>query len=240
MIRFFLLIVASLASVMGMSQNNSLPPVMRTQNTMDVLTNGMQVGQTIYGIPMPPREVNGDFYLDKKWNKTTLLIYENEHLLEGFLTRFDIESSNFEIKVNDGVRVLESKKVKSAIWIDSLSGKPHYFLNAKNYLINDTPLIGLLEVLSDGNYPLFKRVMTYMLKANYNVALAVGDKNDEIVRKEIYYFSEGNKLMEIKRKKELLGYFKDRSSDLESFISKNKLSVSKPDDLVTIFTYINK
>ena len=78
-----------------------------------------------------------------------------------------------------------------------------------------------------------------MLKANYNVALDVGSKDSEIVKKEVYYFSEANKLIEIKRKKDLLGYFKDRSNNMESFISKNKLSVSKERDLITIFKHIN-
>ena len=237
--RFLFFVVYSFC-ISGLAQSNSLPSVIRAKNTLyDLSKTGVSPNNILYGIPIESGILVGDFFIDKKWNRTTILMYEKERLLEGYLTRFDIKSSNLEIKLNDGVKVLQGRRIKSLVWIDSLTNAPRYFLNAKDYSLNNIELNGLLEVLIDGSYPLFKRVTTSVKKATYNVALDVGSKDEKIIKKEAYYFSEANKLIEVKRKKDLLEYFKSRSGDLELFISNNKLSVSKENDLLTIFRYIN-
>ena len=55
----------------------------------------------------------GDVYLDSHWNLSSLLLFENEKLINDYLVRYDIKNNEFEFRLKNGVKVLPGSKVKN-------------------------------------------------------------------------------------------------------------------------------
>lgn len=221
-------------------QNGTIPPIIRAQHTLDDISRGgVGTNTLLYGLPVQPGSLVGDFYLDNKWNKSSVLLYAGDKLLDGILTRFDLKSQQLEIKVDNGIKILEINRVKSLVWFDSQTNQPSYYVNAQDYIFNETKLTGLLEVMVDGQLPLLKFTAITIKKADYNVALDVGSKDDKILHKETLFFSVENNLHEIKSKKSLMSAFMDSQSKIDEFVRVNKLSYSKENDIKRIFEFYN-
>lgn len=229
--------ILTLICVSVYAQNSALPSIIRTQNTMDVLSRGgVGTNQVNYGIPIQMGGLIGDAYLNKTWNKSSILMYDVEKLAEGYPTRINLQEANLEIKASNGIRVLSLEKVKSLVWIDSITQHTHYFVNAREFSVQNNELSGLLEVLVDGNVALMKHTTAYIKKADYNVALNVGSREDKIIRKTKYYFLKDNQFNSIKSKKSLLQKF----PAMEAWLSENSFDLDNQRDLVSIFEKINQ
>ncbi|MFZ6011198.1 MAG: hypothetical protein ACOYXT_12700, partial [Bacteroidota bacterium] len=130
--------------------NSAIPTYIRASNTLDRLTSGLTASNILYGIPLPPGKIIGDTYLNKEWRKSTLMLYGNDKLIEGYLIRYDLFADEIEIKTPDGIRVLVGRKVKSFLQLDSATNLPSYFVNALDYKNEKgIPLSGFFEVLSE-------------------------------------------------------------------------------------------
>jgi len=220
----------------------AVPPNMRAEFTLNRLSEpvrGLSSSDLIYGIPMAPGNVIGDNYLDKKWNRANILLYQSERIVEGYSVKYDIKSDLLEIKTTLGIKVLEGKKIKSLVWVDSLTTQPHYFINGADYRYEDVKSSGLIEVIVDGELPLLKRVEINTKKPNYNAALDVGSRDMKIYLKEVFLYAANNELVKIRNKEDILKAAGDRSAEIESFIKVNKLNINKQPGLTRVFEFIN-
>ncbi|MBA4053157.1 MAG: hypothetical protein C0490_00440 [Marivirga sp.] len=219
-----------------------IPSNVRAVNTIERLTdsNGLGTNEMMYGIPLPEGKVIGDTYLSPEWKRSAILLYEGNKLLEGYPVRYDIKADELDVKTQSGVKVLSGRNVKSFIWIDSVLSEPNYFINAKEYKLDGVTLSGFFEVLVDGKSPLFKKMLVTIKKADYNVQLSIGSRDDKIIKNPEFYCAVGNKVTEIPAgKKKLLPMFNAVEGEMEKFIDENALSPKKEEDLVKIFTYYN-
>jgi len=243
MFRFILLILI-LYNVLSVSAQpgSVIPENVRAVNTIERLTdsNGLGTNEMMFGIPLPEGKVIGDTYLYKEWKRSVILLYDGNKLLEGFPIRYDIKADELDVKTVNGVKVLAGRNVKSFIWIDSARRDPYYFINAKEYKNEGIALTGFFEVLVDGKIPLFKKMNVTIKQADYNVQLSIGSRDDKILKKPTYYYARGLEAIEVPgNKKKFLTLFKDKTEEVEKYISANALSVKKEDDLIRIFTYYN-
>jgi hypothetical protein len=219
----------------------AIPAQMRAENTLDRLSskNSMSASDILYGVPLPPGSVIGDDYLDKKWNMSTILLYQSEAMIEGNYTRYDIKADLIEVKTNSGIKALDVRKIKNMLWLDSITAEPHYYVNAMEFRKNGTQLTGLLEVVVDGNTPLLKRTEIKVKEPTYVVALDVGSRDTKIYKKEIYFYAREKDLFELKNKSDLLEACGDRSVEMEAYIKTNKLNINKPAGLKRAFEFLN-
>lgn len=219
----------------------AIPTQMRAENTLDRLSDkgGLSNSDILYGVPMPPGNVIGDNYLDKKWNKANILLYQSEAVIEGYPVKYDVKSDLIEIKTNVGIKILDVKKVKNIVWVDSISSAPHYFVNAGEFKKEGVPSKGLVEVLVDGTLPLVKKTELFVKKPTYNAALDVGTRDTKIYPKETIYFVKDGEMLKVKGKKGVISAAGDRASEIESFIKSNKLNVNKEGDLIRVFEFLN-
>jgi len=224
----------------GLSQW-AIPTQMRAENTLDRLGDpgGLANSDLLYGVPLPPGKVIGDNYLDKKWNKATILLYQSETMIEGYPVKYDIKSNLIEITTSAGIKVLDVKKINSLVWIDSMTLFPRYFVNGSKYKIDGIPVAGLLEVLVDGTFPLLKKTELYVKQPNYNVALDVGSRDAKILQNEFFYYPREGQLTSVKTKKDILNVAEERAAEIDSFIKTNKLNVKKELDLIRVFEKLN-
>lgn len=202
----------------------------------------MKVGDIIQGMPSSDApEVLGDTYWDKHWAKSSLLLYKNDGLIEGFMTRYDIHKDEFEFLVQNDVKILKGTAVKNIVWLDSLTSLPRFMINAKGYTEEKVPLAGFIEVLVEGTTMLVKKVKLEVLKPDFNPALNVGSKDARILKKEFYYFNNGKELIRVKSKKSiepLYTLYNNDSKRVEAYIKKEGIKFNNENDLVKLFSYL--
>lgn len=240
--KYCILFIGSIASLNAFAQGSAIPSNVRAVNTIERLTdsNGLGNNEMLFGIPLPPGKVVGDTYLSTEWNKSVILLYENNKLIEGFPVRYDIQLDDLEVKGRSEVKVLEGRKVKSFMWMDSFRAEPYYFINARDFKEDGVPHAGFFEVLVDGEAPLFKKVSITVKKADYNVTLSMGSRDDKILKNSSYYLADGNVIAEIPgSKKKFLQLMKGKSNEVESYMDTNNLSIKKEEELVAICKYYN-
>jgi hypothetical protein len=233
-----LLTLCSIA--MAQPTTGVLPPNMRASIALDKLSS-MTPGDLIYGIPLPPKEVVGDSYLNEEWRSTTLMLYSSDVLIEGFPVKYDMLRDEFEIQSKSGIKVIDGKKVKSFIWIDQISNTADPFINAREFKNEEnTPLRGFFNVMVDGKMPLFKKTEAYIKKADYNASLDVGHRNDRILKREKLFYAVEGKVFEVpSAKKKFLLLFEEQQHEVNDFIKSNDLSLGNESHLKRVFEFYN-
>jgi hypothetical protein len=238
-----ILVLIVISLVIDAKAQWAIPPNMRAQNTLNRLSEpirGMSSADLLYGIPMEPGIVIGDNYLDKKWNTATILLYQSETMIEGYPVKYDVKNDLLEIQSRSGIKVLEVKKIKNLVWVDSITTQPHYFVNGAEYRYENSKLLGLLEVIVDGDTPLLKRSELNTKKPTYNAALDVGSKDTKIYFKDVFLYARGKDLYMIKNKEDVLKASGDHSAEVAAFIKENKINTNKQPGLKQVFEYLNK
>lgn len=200
------------------------------------------IGNTIYGIPPEPKSVEGNFYLDKKWNVASILLYREQTVLEGFRVRYNINSNMFELMEPDKnlVSVMPGLRIQNIVWMDSSYNVPRYFVNGMDFKEDGVPISGFFEVIVEGELPLMRRTIAVFKESNYNVALMVGDRNDQIIKRNVYYYLKGKDLYEVpKKRKDLFPIFGDKASEMMAFVEQNEIDLKKTGSIFQLFTYYN-
>jgi hypothetical protein len=218
----------------------AIPPQMRSQVAVEALSRGAtdQVGNVVYGLAAPAGQVIGDEYLDANWNVGNVMMRSGE-LFERYQVRYDLKNQSLEIQSMSGVKLIDSRMLRSVVWRDEL-GMTRYFVNAAEFKLEESPLIGILEVLIDGPVPLFRRHTLAVKQPDYNAALDVGSRDTKIFKKSSLFYSQGNVLTEVKGKKWPEALFGENAARMEGFIDVNNLSIKKDGDVIQIFEEYNK
>lgn len=220
-----------------------VPNNIRAMSTLERLHDTDRLWNTdiLYGIPLPEGKVIGDTYIDTNWRNGSILLYENEKLIEGYRVRYDIQSDELEVKAKNGIKVLKGTKIKSFVWADSITRAPAFFVNAKDFKTeDDVALTGFFQVLADGSFPLLKKTTIDIKKADYNIQFNVGSTDDKILKKTRFYAINKTQVIELpSSKKKLLLLFADDADAMEKFIKQNDLTTNKEEHLKLIFDHYN-
>ena len=218
----------------------AIPANMRASNTMTSISeSGVTAGGTLYGLPGSAGEVIGDYYLNKRWNKASILLYQSETMIEGYPVKYDIKNDLIEIRTSAGIKILDVRKIKNLAWIDSMAIAPQYFVNANEFKKGKKSYSGLMEVMVDGPLPLLKRTELDIREPNYVPALDVGSKDTKILQKSVILYSNSGELIEIKNKKDVLEASGDLSKEVDEYIKANKLNLNKDAGMKRTFEFIN-
>jgi hypothetical protein len=226
------------------AQTEALEKTIRATNIQELLRNRPNFvgGNMIYGIPDEPKRLLGNYYLDPKWNKATLMLYKEDKIIPDRLVRYNIASNQFEVIAPgaDEVTTIPGLRVQNLVWIDSVHQVPRYFVNGMDYKEEGVPVSGFYEVLVDGELPLVRRTVASVKRSNYNTALMVGNKNDEIKKKNIYYYVVDGEVMEVPRKrKQLIKVFEDKADEVQRFMEESQVNLKDNSGLYMVFSYYN-
>ncbi len=199
-------------------------------------------GNMFYGIPPEPKKVEGNFYLDKKWNLASILLYKDQQVLENYRVRYNINANQFELLEPETLQVttLQGLRVQNIVWLDSSYKVPRYFVNGMDFRDEGAPILGFFEVLVEGELPLMRRTLAVFKESNYNVALMVGNRNDQIVKRNVYYFLRGKDMFEVpKKRKEFFLIFGEKAAEMEAFAEENQIDLKAAGSIFQVFTYFN-
>ena len=222
----------------------ALQKTIRSANVSRLLTERPNFigGNMVYGIPPEPKRVEGNFYLDQKWNIASILLYRDQEILESFRVRYQINANQFELLDPETFQVttLQGYRVQNIVWMDSSYKVPRYFVNGMDFKEDGVPISGFFEVLIEGEIPLMRRTLAVFKESNYNVALMVGNRNDQIVKRNSYYYLIGKDLIPVpKKRKHFFPIFGEKATEVEQFFEENQLKISDPSAIFQVFTYYN-
>ena len=216
----------------------AIPPQTRSQIALEQLSTGNlnPMDNIVYGLPAPPGEVLGDVYIDPNWQMGNVMLTSGV-VLERYNLRYDLKSQMLEIQTSIAVKVLDYKQIKMVVM--QYPGKARFFVNAGDFRLEGVPLVGILEVMSDGQRPLLRRTTMHIKQPNYNAALDVGSRDATIYKKTDLFSAVGENLTEVKGKKGVLSALSDKEAEVESYIKQNSLGTKKDEDIARIFEYYN-
>jgi hypothetical protein len=221
--------------------NSAIPKNLRASNTLDNLfdANGLTTSDNLYGIPLESGRVVGNAYLNADWKRTTFVLYASDKMIEGYPSRYEIDQDQFEIKAADAVKVLNGKRVRSFVWVDSLSRIPHYFVNGKDFKNEEnTTLSGFFEVLAEGPYTLLEKSEVQVIEPTYKVQLDMGNRDQRIIKKRALFYAEKGIVKRLpSSRKKLLPLFGTHASEIEKFIKVNSLDLDNAMHLKVLFEH---
>ncbi len=205
-------------------------------NSLDVRTNP---GAFVAEIPVINDEPEGDVYIISDWSDGQIALYSGQ-VVEKYRLKFDIRSDEVLIQDGDKVRALKGFEVQSFHLTNPKSGNLMRFVNAQDYIYNDTRLVGFLQILCEGELTIYARPLIEIEEGNYIAALDVGDRSDSYVKKEELYVSHGAEITKIsKKKKETLPIFGDHQDKIANYLKENRLKLNRKEDLIQVCKFYN-
>ncbi len=226
------------------NQLGALQKTIRATNIAEMFVNRPNLlgGNAVYGIPPEPKRLIGNFYLDNKWNKASILLYKNREIVEGYFVRYNISTNIFEVRPEDSeeVSTIPGLRVQNIVWIDSEHRVPRYFVNGMDFKEDGSPILGFFEVLVDGEKPLLRRTKATIKESNYNQALMIGDRDDQILKRNTYYYIQDSEIIEIpKKKKKFFALFGGKSEEIKKFAGDNRVNLKDPSGMFVLFSQYN-
>jgi len=209
-------------------------------NTTDI---SVTPSSFLMGIEGAKGEVIGDYYLDSKWKKGTVIFYptvfkEKVDTAQGFLIRLDLKNNVLEFNTEYGIKGVPGKDIQQFAWQETEAATPIRFVNAKEF--GSTGKAFFLQVLAEGKLTLLLQQKLWIKEPTYNAALDVGSKNTEIKKDKVYYVFKNGKLEKFKPNQgNLLKIMQNRKSSMEKFLTNNKLDLDEPGDLAKVFEHYN-
>ena len=208
----------------------------RTEGMLDI-SNDMS-HTLVQQIPFNSIPTEGSYYYFDEWTEGQIELKSGSSI-NGFMLKYDIENNELSLKVRDQVKVLGGSKVKNFAILQK--NKPVNFVNASSFTLENSALIGFLEIIvSDEKYRLLSKTSLTVQAATYNVAIDMGTEKNKIIKVETFYLEKDDILNKInKNKKKSLALFGELSKTIEQYIKKNKLGFKKKEDLQSIIEYSN-
>jgi hypothetical protein len=198
---------------------------------------------------MKPKVIGNSFLRDD-WSTGTLYVTLNRKV-ESQPLKYDIENNLFLVKEgedrkyvkNDTFTVVNGVIVLAFEVQDPEKGTRRY-LNSTNsgFKRSGEPALGFLEILVDGDINLYMKTELSILKANFNMALNIGEKEDRVVKENVYYLrkKEQDELFQIsKNKKDNLTFFQEKQAEVNSYIKQQNLKFNREEDLIQLVKHYN-
>ena len=237
---FILLLLVQGATVFSQNTSGSTRSFMQNKYLLERMSNPemLVTGASVQTLPPAAPELIGDDLLNAHFQKATFLLNDSS-LLEGLPVKYYITRNEFDVKTKAGLRTLKGDRVKSFVWIDSLTKRPQIFINAREFKRSDgTPGTGFFQLITEGKVGLMKQTEVLFKEANYHVALNVGNLDHKLIKKIHFYYLFNNTFAPLPKKK-IESIFPDHQPEVQRFIKINTLDLAREDHLQALFEYYN-
>ena len=155
-----------------------------------------------------------------------------------FSARYNANLGQMQIKrKNDTIALSNSEDLTITFALDKKVYKTYSYTNKEGVSKQ-----GFLVVLKEtDSLAVLKEEIVKFYKRKSAVTSYDKEKPAEYKRlKDVYYYKLDNKVSPLPQKrKDFLKLFPQHSSELKDYIKKNKISLKKDEDLITLFEYIN-
>lgn len=180
------------------------------------------------------KKMVGTCYWDEQWRKSNILLVIDSILIGDVETRIDVRRNELEVKYKGEIKAIPSYRVHFVEFIDNND----VFITENVLKISKK---GFYRVMVDDKNILLCGSEIEIVKANYNVALGVGNKYDTTVKKDKFFvYSQNGKLIHIElSKSKIRKQFRDMPV-LYDYLIKNKINPKDKNQLVQFVDFINQ
>ncbi len=177
--------------------------------------------------------LDGSPYLSEDWQKGSILM-KNGDTIVSIPLRYNVFKDEMQFQNEDKAYAIGSPDSIKKLMLGDLS---FVYLG---YNEDKKLKKGFFEELSKGSACLLQHHYPVILPANYNVALNVGNKNDQLSLKKKFFLKKDNNVIEIDKKgKNFVSAFNLKGKDIQKYVKDNNLSFNKETDLIQITNFAN-
>ena len=180
--------------------------------------------------------IDGSPFLQKDFNLGKIIVSENK-VIDSIMLRYDVYHKEMQYKNEGKVYAIGTPENIKSISFD------HRTFVYLTYLEKGVVAKDYFEALKLGkSASLYRHYFITLTPANYNPAMDIGNKNDEIKLNEEFCMIYKDKFILIdKRGKSVLAQFTDGDlQKVKKFIKEKGISFKDENDLVVLDEYINK
>ncbi len=178
-------------------------------------------------------KILGSNYISEEWQLSDIMTTIDSIPINNVLIKIDVFNNVIEIKDADKIKILPANQTQYF----KLKEKNEYYITSNvlgNFILN-----GFSKVIFNGKITLLSNYSAKVKEAKYNEALAVGNRDDElIIVKNYYFFMKNNLLKTESTKKRLMKQFADNPK-IQTFIKENKISPKDEKDLINLVKFID-
>ena len=218
-----------------------------TQTTRDRINLGnlnIPGSGVLFGLKGPAGKVIGDVYVDTVWQAGNVKFYGKPNgvsdSLKGVPVRLDLMANEIEIRAGaNDIRVAKAPAVRY-VDVNNRLGSSSRYMNVREYRGDADALSGFFEQVVTGRLDLLQHPMVYVRRANFNAALNVGTKDDEIIKKTDWYMAKSKQATKLSpTKKALLDLMSDRKDQIEAYLKNQKPDLKSRAGLMAVVAYYN-
>ena len=146
-------------------------------------------------------ETKGTEYLYPEWRRGVIVVNRIKEPFSHNSIKVDLMHDLLEFNLgDDGLKVMDAPAFDT-LYLENPEGAMQTFVRAEKLHLPGQ-FKGICEVLYDGKFQIVKTYYSKVLPADYNMALMVGRKYDELVVRSDLYVIEGGKTYELPKKKD--------------------------------------
>lgn len=246
--RFLLfLAIVGLASGVAFAQAQTEYMSQTTRDRINFTNLNISNNATLFSIKGPAGNLIGHPYLDTTWQAGNVKFYNRLGVslttdsLAGVPVRLDLLAH--EIEVRAGASNIKAVKATAVRYVDinNSFGTVSRYINAHEYQMDGQILPGFFEQLVTGKLDLLLYPSAYIRRANYNMALNTGSKDDELMKKQDWYVVREKQATKFSPgKKAILELMADKKEQVETFLKTEKPDLKSRAGLMSVFVYYNR
>ncbi|RYF60096.1 MAG: hypothetical protein EOO39_32615, partial [Cytophagaceae bacterium] len=187
---FFFLICIGVIPSLAFAQAQTEYMTQTTRDRINFTNLSVTNNATLFSIKGPAGQLLGSPYLDTTWQAGNVKFYNRLGVsltadsLAGVPVRLDLLAH--EIEVRAGASNIKAVKATAVRYVDinNSFGTISRYINAHEYQMDGQILPGFFEQLVTGKLDLLLYPSAYIRRANYNMALNTGSKDDELMKKQ--------------------------------------------------------
>lgn len=178
-------------------------------------------------------KIIGSNYIYNDWQLADIKIVSDSGIIQDVYIKIDVLNNIVEIQDIKEIKVLPANLTKFI----KLKQKNETYIT-KN-AIGDYILNGFSKVIYNGKTSLLCNYSARIKEAQYNEALAVGNRDDELILVKKYYVFINKELILIEKSQRKLIKAFAYNPKIQQFIKDNHISPKNENDLITLLTYID-
>lgn len=183
-------------------------------------------------MPIEKYTTRGTEYLHAEWRRGTVVVNSLEEPFVHDQIRLDLMHDQVEFHWGEeGLKVMEGVHFDT-LYLNTPQGGNQTFVRTERLNLPGQ-YRGICEILYAGKFKLVKTYYTKVLPANYNIALMVGRKYDELVLGTDLYVIEGDVAYKLpKKKREILKLLSNYFPATHKAYKKNKPILREEESLL--------
>jgi len=182
-----------------------------------------------------PKFADGSPYFLEEWVNGDIVLTTGEEY-KNVKMRLDLVDNSLQYISPDGVELVVTSPVKSFTLKDSVNGKAYKFVHSASVGGSTIAEAGWYQALVSGTATFYKRITkTIVEPRNYSTS----QTEPSVTTNSAYFLYANWTLQQIKKIKEIPPVLKNKTDELDKYISTKKLTGRSDKDYINLIEYYN-